>query len=111
MQKKEFAPVVLFVYNRPEHTAKTVEALKTNVGAEETELYIFCDYAKNENAIPKMPETRDYVKKITGFKAVHITMREENFGLAKSVITGVTEVVNQCGRGIVIGDELITNKD
>ncbi len=110
MEGKAFAPVVLFVYNRPEHTARTVEALKKNYGAKETELFVFCDYAKNEKALPKMEETRAYVARITGFKDVQIRLRETNFGLAESVISGVTEVVNRFGRVIVMEDDLVTGQ-
>ena len=109
MSEKNYAPIVLFAYNRPEHTKQTIEALKKNEGAKESEIYIFCDAAKNENAKQKVVETRDYVNTVDGFKEVHITMREENFGLAKSVITGVTEVVNRHGRVIVMEDDLVTS--
>ncbi|MDD6157409.1 MAG: glycosyltransferase [Lachnospiraceae bacterium] len=110
MQINNYAPVVLFVYNRPEHTRKTVEALKQNIGAEETELYVFCDYPKKEQMREKVEETRAYVRNITGFKQVHITMREENWGLARSIIHGVTEVVGKHGRVIVMEDDLVTDR-
>lgn len=110
MQIKNYAPVVLFVYNRPEHTKQTVEALKQNIGAEKTELYVFCDYPKKESTRELVEQTRAYVKTIIGFKEVHITMREENWGLAKSIINGVTEIVNRYGRVIVLEDDLITSK-
>ena len=109
MQNHTFAPIVLFVYNRPEHTRKTVEALLRNCGAEQTEIYIFCDAAKNDNAREKVDAVRDYVGSIKGFKAIHITEREENYGLAKSVISGVTQVVNEKDRVIVMEDDLITS--
>lgn len=109
MTERNYAPIVLFAYNRPIHTAQTIEALKQNIGAGETEIYIFCDAAKNENAKPKVQETRDYVNTVTGFKEVHIILREENFGLAKSVIAGVTDVVNRYGRVIVMEDDLVTS--
>ncbi len=109
MQNHTFAPIVLFVYNRPEHTRKTVEALLRNCGAEQTEIYIFCDAAKNDNAREKVDAVRDYVGSIKGFKAIHITEREENYGLAKSVISGVTHVVNEKDRVIVMEDDLITS--
>jgi len=44
----KLAPVVIFVYARPEHTAKTIESLAKNVWADETDVYIFSDAAKNE---------------------------------------------------------------
>ena len=109
MLNKTFAPIVLFVYNRPEHTKKTVESLLLNKGAEQSELYVFCDAAKNEKAKEMVEATRAYVKTIKGFKDIHITERTENFGLAKSVITGVTEVVNRHGRVIVMEDDLLTS--
>jgi len=42
------APIVLFTYNRPWHTMQTVEALKKNELAQESELFIFSDGWKNE---------------------------------------------------------------
>jgi len=48
--KLDLAPIVLFVYNRPDHTRQTVEALQKNELAKESELFIYSDAAKNETA-------------------------------------------------------------
>lgn len=109
-ERKEYAPVVLFAYNRPEHTRRTIEALKRNDGAEETDLYIYCDGAKNEAAGQKVRLVRDYVDSVTGFRSVAVTKRQENYGLARSVITGVTEVIGRRGRVIVMEDDLVTSR-
>ncbi len=109
MEWTDFAPVALFVYNRPEHTQKTVEALKQNIGAGDTELYIFCDQAKDEDTRQKVSLTRQYVRSVTGFREIHIIEREENLGLAESIILGTTEVVNRHGRVIVLEDDLVTS--
>ena len=45
-----YAPIVLFVYNRPDHTRRTVEGLLGNAEAKESLLYIFADGPKE--AIP-----------------------------------------------------------
>ena len=92
---KQYAPIVLFVYNRPEHTKKTIESLQKNEGASESDLFIYCDGAKNEAAEAKVKEVRQYVHSVTGFKTVTVVEREKNYGLARSVITGVTEIVNR----------------
>ena len=42
----ELAPIALFVYNRVEHTRETVEALKRNTLAKESDLFIFSDGPK-----------------------------------------------------------------
>lgn len=104
------APIVLFVYNRPWHTRQTVEALQQNELAVESELYIYSDGSKNEDVKPRVEEVREYIKTITGFKNVTIIEREENWGLAASIIEGVTEIVNKYGKIIVLEDDLVTSK-
>ena len=106
---KPFAPVVLFVYNRLEHTKRTVGALHNNILAKNTELFIFSDGTKNDEAKTKVKEVRNYLKTISGFRSVHIIERNENCGLAKSVISGVTETVNKFGKIIVLEDDLVTS--
>jgi hypothetical protein len=110
MKIKEWAPIVLFVYNRPEHTQKTIESLAQCIGADQTILYIYSDYAKNERALEGVKETRKYIRTVTGFQSVEIIEREENWGLARSEIAGVTEVVNKHGRVISMEDDLLSTK-
>jgi hypothetical protein len=107
MQQKP-APVVLFVYNRPQHTEQCLAELAKNTLAIETELYIFSDGPKQESDLEKIKAVRALIKNISGFKDVKITERETNLGLANSVIRGVTEVINIHNRVIVLEDDLIT---
>jgi len=105
----ELSPIVLFVYNRPWHTRQTVEALKKNKLAQASELIIFSDGFKNEADKIKVDEIRKYLKSINGFKTVKIVEKDKNYGLAKSIISGVTEIVNNYGKIIVLEDDLITS--
>lgn len=75
------APIVLFVYNRPWHTKETVEALQKNELAKESELFIYSDEAKNDDARISVDEVREYIDKIGGF-----LKREKNWGLVNSKI-------------------------
>lgn len=106
--KRELAPVVMFVYNRLDSVEQTIENLKRNELAEQTELFIFSDAAKKESQVENVSLVRNYIHKIDGFKSVHIIEAEKNKGLAKSVITGVTEIINEKGKVIVVEDDLIT---
>lgn len=101
------APILLFVYNRPEHVRRSIESLLRNELAAQSELFIYADAAKDEAAESAVAEVRQYIKGIKGFKSVHITERERNWGLANNVIDGVTTLVNQYGRVIVLEDDLI----
>lgn len=102
-------PIVLFVYNRPWHTCQTVEALRKNDLARESDLIIYSDGPKNEMAVKDVQEVRDYIKTIKGFKNVKIIERDKNFGLATSIISGVTEIINKFGKVIVLEDDLVTS--
>ncbi len=103
------APIVLFVYKRPWHTQQTVEALQKNELAKESELYIYSDEAKSEDAQKSVDEVREYIDKIDGFKRITVIKREKNWGLADSIIDGVTKIVNKYGKIIVLEDDLVTS--
>ena len=101
------APILLFVYNRPLHVRRSIESLLANELAKESELYIFSDAAKDEATQPNVDEVRQFIHSIKGFKEIHYVERTENWGLARNIIDGVTRLVNEYGRVIVLEDDLI----
>lgn len=106
------APIILFAYNRPWHTRQTVEALQKNELAAESDLFIFADGPKSdatEECIAKIAEVRKYIHTIEGFKSITIEESPENNGLANSVIAGVTKIINQFGKVIVVEDDIVTH--
>ncbi len=103
------APIVLFVYNRPDHTAKTIHALQQNSFASDSELFIYADAAKNDSDKKQVDEVRELLSNVSGFKKVTVIKQEKNIGLANSIIAGVTEIVNKYGKIIVLEDDLITS--
>lgn len=106
---KTFAPICLFLYNRLEETKTSIEALKNNHLASESELYIFSDGWKNDASKEKIIQVREYIKSIDGFKKITIKESPLNKGLATSIIDGVSEVMNLYGSVIVLEDDLITS--
>jgi hypothetical protein len=107
MQK--LAPIALFVYNRPDHTRRTITHLKKNVLADESRLYIFCDAPKTEADRGKVEEVRQVARETTGFKTVKVILRDHNLGLAESIISGVTQLVYEYGKVIVFEDDLLSS--
>ena len=103
------APIVLFVYSRPELTRFTVEALQRNHLAQESDLYIYSDAAKHSSIETQVAEVRKYIKSISGFHSITIIERKNNFGLSNSIISGVTEIIEKFERIIVLEDDLITS--
>jgi len=109
MVTSDFAPIVLFTYNRLWHTQQTIEALKNNELAINSNLFIFSDGSK-ENDIESVSQVRAYLKSINGFNSVTIIERSCNYGLAKNIISGVSEVINKFGKVIVLEDDIVTSK-
>lgn len=101
------APILLFVYNRPDHVKRGIESLLANNLAKDSELYIYSDAAKDADAQPAVDEVRQFIHTIQGFKRIYYIERTENWGLARSIIDGVTTRINQHGRVIVLEDDLV----
>jgi FkbM family methyltransferase len=109
----QLAPIAIFVYNRPKHTAKTLEALSKNRLADESIVYVFADGPK-ENAqvadLKKIEEVRAIIRQQNWCKELHVITREQNFGLAQNIVSGVSQVVNKHGNIIVLEDDIVTSE-
>lgn len=106
------ASVIVFCYNRPWHVEKTLEALSHNALADQSTLYIYCDGPKEdatEEQKQKIAEVRQVVRRCQWCKEVHIVESEYNKGLANSIITGVTDVINKHGKVFVLEDDLVSS--
>lgn len=106
---QNLAPIALFVYNRPEHTRRTLNYLQKNFLADESRLFIFSDGPKKDVDKTKVEEVRQLIKHVTGFKSVKVIERSANMGLANSIISGVTQLVNEYGKVIVFEDDLLSS--
>ena len=109
MLPHNLAPIALFVYNRVNHLKKTIESLVENKHAEKSLLYIFSDGPKHDTDASDVNQVRHYLKTITGFKKVIINESPNNKGLANSIIAGVTDILSQYERVIVLEDDLVTS--
>ena len=101
------APILLFVYNRPEHTRRCIESLTRNALAANSTLYIYADGAKDTTQQSAVDEVRSYLRTISGFKTMNLIERKDNWGLARNIIDGVTTQVNHYGKVIVLEDDLV----
>lgn len=107
------APIVLFVYNRPHLTLRTLQSLSLNDWANESELIIYADGPKNNASarqIESIKEVRKVIRSKQWCKNVSFVESEHNKGLANSIINGVSEVINQYGSIIVIEDDVVLSR-
>ena len=101
------APICLFVFNRPEHTARTLDALSANPTARDSELHIFSDAPRTEGDAERVNKVRKLVHDVRGFNSVSVVERERNFGLAASITDGVGRLCERYGRVIVVEDDIV----
>lgn len=107
------APIAVIVYNRPEHTRQTLEALSQNTLAKDSELFIFCDGPKpgsSPEALAKVEETRRICHEKQWCGKVNVIERQENVGLAANITGGFGELVNKYGKAIELDDDIVTGK-
>lgn len=110
---KIYAPIVLFAFNRLDALKQTVVSLLCNEEAQNSDLFVFVDGARDGKAKEKelVDDVQNYVKSIVGFKSVCYFFSSKNKGLGPSIIFGVSEIINQYGRVIVLEDDLIVSKN
>ncbi|WP_164110929.1 MULTISPECIES: sugar transferase [Sphingobacterium] len=100
------APVIVFVFNRPQHTRRMLQALELSRLSSDSDIYIYSDGAKNSDQIDSINKVRAIIREPWNFKSIHIIERSKNIGLANNIIKGVTEVIDKHGRAIVLEDDL-----
>ena len=96
-------PIIIFAFNRPDKLAGLIDSLRRNKGVEQHEIFVFIDGPRNENDRPKIEECQRLAAALTQ----NVSVASTNQGLAKSVIKGVSEIVNRFGNVIVLEDDLI----
>ncbi len=110
----DHAPVVLFAYRRPDHLRRALDSLAANPGADQTQVIIYCDGAKSgidREAVELVREIARGVYDSGIFASVRVIERDHNMGLAKSVISGVTQTLEDHDRVIVVEDDLVVSPD
>jgi hypothetical protein len=103
------APIAIFSYKRLENLKGLVQSLLLNSLASQSNLLIFSDGPKNVEDRLAVEACREYAKKLKGFSSVNLISRDENLGLSKSIIAGISEVLKNHETIIVLEDDLIVS--
>ena len=101
------SPICLFVYKRPKHTRLTVESLLKNPEARDSILYVFGDGPKTEIDHQDVELVKNYLLGVQGFKEIHFNWNVKNQGLAPSIISGVSSVLEKHSTVIILEDDMV----
>jgi hypothetical protein len=106
----DLAPLVLFAYKRPRHTLAVLQSLAANPEAARCRLTIHCDGPKNAGEEAAVAEVRRVVRARPWCGQVDIFDKDINFGLARSVSAGVTDMLRRHDHVIVLEDDLVLSR-
>jgi len=104
-------PVAFFAYNRPAHTRRALQALSQCRRLEQCEFHFFADGPRSEDARPQVEATRQVLREWAPALNASVVERDRNLGLAKSIVSGVTDLCARYGRVIVVEDDLVVSPD
>ena len=77
----------------------------------DSELYVFMDEARNDSEADDVEKVRALFDNLQGFKTIHPYPARMNKGMARSVIDGVTTVLEKHESIIVLEDDLVVAPD
>jgi hypothetical protein len=109
-ENQSFAPIALFVYKRHDHTFQTLTALSRNPEFSLSPLFIYCDGPRSIEDLNGVERTRELVRNWP-HPQKYIIEAKKNQGLAESIISGVTELIEHFGQIIVVEDDLVVSSD
>jgi hypothetical protein len=104
------APVLVLGYNRPKHLRRALLALSSNTDSKFTDFYISIDGPRNSSEEILIDECQKIASLDYGFKSKKYLFSESNMGLAKTVITKVSNILENHGSIIVVEDDLVVSK-
>lgn len=97
------APIVIFAFNRPDRLMAMIKTLKSNLLYDESDIFVFVDGPRNDADAGKINEVLTIARNLTD----NVKASSTNKGLGTSIIEGVTSIINQYGKAIVLEDDLI----
>lgn len=107
---KNFFPLIIFGYNRPEHIKNLILSIKKYKNLKKHKIYYFNDGPKTIEDYLKIKKIKIILSN-SKIKFETKIFRKKNIGLSKSIISGVNQILEKNLAAIVIEDDLILSKN
>ena len=98
---------IIFTYNRSWHTRKVLEALRSNDLLPE-KLFIFQDGLKCEEHRKEWEKVKAVIRSVDWCE-YEVIERDSNFGLAKSIVSGINFVMEKYDAVVVLEDDCVVH--
>jgi hypothetical protein len=109
------APIVIFAFNRPDVFQRLLDSLRLSPEFKDSDVYVFIDGARKGKTgeTEKVKKVQEIAYELKGTAngnpsadKIFINASDTNQGLAKSIISGVSQVISRHGKAIVLEDDL-----
>ena len=107
----DYAPIIIFGYDRPTHMQEMLTSLFKNEEVQSSEAYIYIDGSKSTTNEENHQKVIDLVSERLPFLKTNLILRKENYGCKKNIISGINEVLSKNDRAIILEDDLILGKN
>jgi len=106
---KDLAPIVIFAYRRPEKLRALLNSLSACPEASGSHLTVFVDGPKKAGEAKAVSQVLAVASGEKRFRSTRVVSQPSNRGLSGSVIGGVTQMLQDHDRVIVLEDDLIVS--
>lgn len=100
-----YAPVVLFTHARYDSAVRVMESLKNCQEFSDTPVYVYLDFPQKESYVPENLRLKKYFENIQ-HSNLTLNCRSSNYGLAKNIVSGVSEILASHEKIIVLEDDI-----
>jgi len=100
---RSMVPIIVFAYARPEHLAQTLKGLRAN---RVPLIYAFGDGPRTPEKAEQVASVREILRAVD-WCDLKLIERNENLGLAQSIMTGVSSVLDEHESVIVLEDDCV----
>lgn len=110
---KNSIPVIIFTYNRLDVFKKTFKLLSENIDFYSHDIVIVNDGPKTLEDVKKVEKLREYISTLKSqYENIsRVIFRNENYGLSKNIISGITDILTHSESVIVLEDDIAVTKD
>ena len=105
-------PIAIFVFDRPGILQETLDALSKNEGIENYSIIFFCDGPKENSSkehLNNINKVAEVIENINWTKDIQVYKKDKNAGLADSIVSGVSQVLEIYDSIIVLEDDIKTS--
>jgi hypothetical protein len=102
-------PIAVFAYSRPLHLQRSLESLSNCLDVDRCDVFIFCDGPREGVDRDSVFENRRVAHEWSRSLKAKVIEREHNYGLTRSILSGITDICSEYGRIIVLEDDIVVS--